>query len=300
MLVNRSSVFYEIFLRSSRPRFSIVGGAGVLQQNYHINRSYSSNETQGVSKEKEQHKKEPHSELTEKERHYLLPHPIWEDYHSKGVKVSHKPPKGIVDRMALATIQIMRFNFDVLTGYKFRPLTTESLLSRVIFLESVAGVPGIVAAVIRHLNSLRRLQRDHGWIHTLLEEAENERMHLMAFLELKRPTGFFRFMVLLAQGVYFNFFFFSYLFSPRFCHRMVGYLEEEAVKTYTHILELIEQGKIPEWSKQRVPEIARKYWLMKEDATVQDMIYLIRADEDHHRKVNHSFADMKADEDNPF
>ena len=29
-----------------------------------------------------------------------------------------------------------------------------------------------------------------------------------------------------------------YVFSPRFCHRFVGYLEEEAVKTYTKCLEV--------------------------------------------------------------
>lgn len=69
---------------------------------------------------------------------------------------------------------------------------------RILFLETIAGVPGMVAAVLRHLRSLRLMvsgisasptlcpplsgvlqRRDAGWIHTLLEEAENERMHLM-------------------------------------------------------------------------------------------------------------------------
>ncbi len=40
--------------------------------------------------------------------------------------------------------------------------------SRIIFLETVAGVPGMVAAMVRHLHSLRLMRRDHGWIHTLL------------------------------------------------------------------------------------------------------------------------------------
>jgi hypothetical protein len=31
-----------------------------------------------------------------------------------------------------------------------------------------SGVPGFSAAMIRHLQSLRRMQTDHGWIHTLL------------------------------------------------------------------------------------------------------------------------------------
>ena len=43
--------------------------------------------------------------------------------------------------------------------------------------------------MLRHLRSLRRMNRDHGWIHTLLEEAENERMHLLTFVQLKQPVG---------------------------------------------------------------------------------------------------------------
>ena len=40
--------------------------------------------------------------------------------------------------------------------------------SRIIMLETVAGVPGMIAAMARHFDSLRKLTRDHGWIHTLL------------------------------------------------------------------------------------------------------------------------------------
>lgn len=54
------------------------------------------------------------------------------------------------------------------------------------------GVPGSLAAMLRHLASLRRAQRDHGWIHTLLEEAENERMHLLVAVQLKQPGLAFR------------------------------------------------------------------------------------------------------------
>ena len=39
---------------------------------------------------------------------------------------------------------------------------------RIIFLETVAAVPGMIAAMTRHLRSLRHMQRDYGWIHTLL------------------------------------------------------------------------------------------------------------------------------------
>ena len=86
------------------------------------------------------------------------------------------------------------------------------------------GVPGFTAAMVRHLHSLRRMQRDHGWIHTLLEEAENERMHLMTFLQLRKPGPIFRFGVIATQYVFTGTFFLAYLTSPKFCHRYVNML----------------------------------------------------------------------------
>ena len=63
----------------------------------------------------------------------------------------------------------------------------------------IAGVPGMVGGMLRHMRSLRSMRRDNGWIHTLLEEAENERMHLLTFLQLRQPGLLFRGMVLLSQ-----------------------------------------------------------------------------------------------------
>ena len=45
----------------------------------------------------------------------------------------------------------------------------------------------MVGGMIRHLHSLRLMRKDRGWIHTLLDEAENERMHLMTFMAMKKP-----------------------------------------------------------------------------------------------------------------
>jgi hypothetical protein len=83
------------------------------------------------------------------------------------------------------------------------------------------------------------MQKDHGWIHVLLEEAENERVHLMTFLEMKKPSRLFKMGVILAQWYYFTLFNIMYILFPRVTHRFVGYLEEEAVKTYTHMLDEI-------------------------------------------------------------
>lgn len=124
-------------------------------------------------------------------------------------------------------------------------MTERTWLNRVLFLETVAGVPGFVAGMHRHLRSLRGLKRDNGWIHTLLEEAENERMHLFTFLTIKNPSLLFRAGVVIAQVWYVALFSVIYFVLPRVCHRVVGYLEEEAVKTYTHMIHEIETEGSP-------------------------------------------------------
>jgi hypothetical protein len=51
-------------------------------------------------------------------------------------------------------------------------------------------------------------------------------------------------------------------YRSSFCHRFVGYLEEEAVRTYTHLLHDLDAGKLPEWKDAPAPDIARQYWKM--------------------------------------
>jgi hypothetical protein len=139
-------------------------------------------------------------------------------------------------------------------------------------------------------------------IETLLEEAYNERMHLLTFLKLAKPGLFMRLLVLGAQGVFFNGFFLSYLISPRTCHRFVGYLEEEAVLTYTRAIQDLEAGKLPEWEKTEAPEIAVQYWKMpEENRTIKDLLLYVRADEAKHREVNHTFGNLnQAKDPNPY
>ena len=158
-------------------------------------------------------------------------------------------------------------------------MTEAKWLQRFIFLETVAALPGMVGGAIRHLHSLRLMKRDNGWIHTLLEEAENERMHLLTFIQMRQPGPLFRSAVLVAQGVVFNLFFVSYLLSPKTCHRFVGYLEEEAVKTYTHAIADLDAGKLPAWNNMLAPPLAVEYWKLKPGATMRDLLLAVRADE---------------------
>jgi len=239
---------------------------------------------------------------TARQDSYMLFHPQYDLRQVEKVKPAHRAPKDARDYVAYGLVQIARWSFDKLTGYTAgQPLSRDAWLNRFIFLETVAGVPGMVGAMLRHMMSLRTLRRDHGWIHTLLEEAENERMHLLTFLKLREPEMLFRLAVLGAQGVFFNAFFLSYLISPRTCHRFVGYLEEEAVRTYTHAIHDIDgDGDASIWATTPAPKLAIQYWRMPQDATVRDLIIAVRADEASHSHVNHTLSSMGTRQANPF
>ena len=124
-------------------------------------------------------------------------------------------------------------------------------------------------------------------IRTLLGEAENERMHLMTFIEIAQPNWFERAIVLLAQGIFWHLSFFIYIFFPRTAHRIVGYFEEEAVYSYTEFLKDIDEGRI---ENVAAPKIAIDYWQLPADATLRDVVIAVRKDEENHRDVNHLFA----------
>jgi hypothetical protein len=137
----------------------------------------------------------------------------------------------------------------------------------------------MVAGTARHLHSLRLLRRDRGWIATCLEDAENERMHLLTFLAIRQPGAVMRALLLGTQGLFYNFLFLFYLATPKTVHRFVGILEEEAVYTYTRVIEDIEAGRLPEWENFPAPEIGKEYWKLAEDAKMLDLLKVIRADE---------------------
>jgi len=232
---------------------------------------------------------------------YLLMHPVYTKDYVESIKPKHKKPVKMHEYVAYYGIQTVRSLFDLATNYGHDKMNKDKWMTRTIFLETIAGVPGMVAGMLRHMKSLRSMRRDNGWIHTLLEEAENERMHLLTFLQIKEPGFFFRTFVLFGQGVFFNMYFLLYILAPKTCHAAVGYLEEEAVKTYTHLIEDIENNRVPEWADKPAPEIARMYWRLGENASFRDMFLAIRADEACHSYVNHTFSEMDQHNDkNPF
>jgi Alternative oxidase len=133
--------------------------------------------------------------------------------------------------------------------------------------------------------------------------SNNERMHLLTFVRMRDPSFGFRLAVIGGQVAFGSAFLLSYLISPKFCHRFVGYIEEEAVSTYTKIIHAIEiapkDSSLSAWKTQIAPGIARSYWKLGEDGTVLDMIYAIRADEAEHRDVNHHCSQYEEGSPNP-
>jgi ubiquinol oxidase len=218
-----------------------------------------------------------HSETIEAAHHYKVETPKIEAH----LNIAYtKKPINLSDKIARSIATILARSADLFFKKRYG--------HRAVVLETVAAVPGMVGGFLNHLKSLRLIKDDHGFIRTLINEAENERMHLIVYSHISKPTGFERLLIAFVQITFSGFYFFLYLFSPKTAHRVVGYFEEEAVHSYTVFLNLIESGEI---KNVEAPQIAIDYWQLKDDATLKDVVIATRADEAEHRDVNHTFAD---------
>ena len=193
----------------------------------------------------------------------------------------HRKPKTFSDKFALSITMGLRWFADTFFATRYG--------HRAVVLETVAGVPGMVAGMWNHLRSLRKMRPDdRGWIRQLLEEAENERMHLMIFIQIAKPNWFERWMIILSQALFWHFYLVLYIFFPACAHRMVGYFEEQAVISYTDYLKQIDNGRAKNIS---APKIAIDYYGLRKTATLRDVVLAVRQDERGHAKVNHEMAD---------
>jgi ubiquinol oxidase len=194
--------------------------------------------------------------------------------------MQHHAPVNFSDRFAFAFTKFLRFIADTFFAKRYG--------HRAVILETVAAVPGMVAGMWTHLKSLRQMRTGYGpKIRTLLGEAENERMHLMTFIEISKPTAFERTIVLIAQLIFWHLYFLIYVLFPRTAHRIVGYFEEEAVFSYTEYLNEIDAGRIENIA---APQIAIAYWNLAKNASLRDVVIAVRKDEEEHRDVNHQIA----------
>ncbi|MFL2742996.1 MAG: alternative oxidase [Gammaproteobacteria bacterium] len=192
----------------------------------------------------------------------------------------HLQPECISDSAALFITRSLRFFADTFFRKRYG--------HRAVVLETIAAVPGMVGGMLAHFKSLRKMIDDGDFIKELLEEADNERMHLMTFIAIAKPSAFERFIIMAGQFLFGAFYTILYIFFKRTAHRMVGYFEEEAVFSYTEYLNEIDSGKIP---NTPAPEVAINYWGLDKGATLREVIEVIRDDEAGHRDRNHAIAD---------
>ena len=198
-------------------------------------------------------------------------------------------PRNFSDYFALSMTKFFRFIADTFFAKRYG--------HRAVVLETIAGVPGMVAGMLIHLKSLRSMKTGYGpQIREMLAEAENERMHLMFFIEIAKPNAFERLLVITAQGVFMSFYLIMYIFFPKTSHRMIGYFEDEAVNSYTEYLELVESGLV---MNINAPKIAIEYYGLSRNARLSDLIKAVREDEMHHSEVNHNYADNLSMSSNP-
>ena len=185
------------------------------------------------------------------------------------------------DFFAMSMTKFFRFMADTFFAKRYG--------HRAVVLETVAGVPGMVAGMMLHFKSLRKMKMGYGPdIREMLAEAENERMHLMFFIAIAQPNWFERLLVLFAQFIFMIFYAILYLIDFKTAHRMIGYFEEEAVRSYTDYLAMVENGEV---ENVPAPQLAIDYYKMKKNAKLSDLIKCVRADEMHHSEVNHKYAD---------
>mgnify|MGYP006228528839 FL=1 len=193
-----------------------------------------------------------------------------------------KAPVNFSDKVAYKITMFLRWLADTFFKKRYG--------HRAVVLETVAGVPGMVAGMWNHLRSLRKMKPDdRGWIKTLLAEAENERMHLMIFIRIAKPNWFERWAIITAQFIFWHFYMFLYIFFPQCAHRTVGYFEEQACISYTEYLKEIDEGRT---ENIKAPKIAIDYYKLSKDATLRDVVIAVRKDEEGHRDVNHEMADQ--------
>ena len=187
----------------------------------------------------------------------------------------------VSDKTAMAMTMFFRFFADAFFSKRYG--------HRAVVLETIAGVPGMVGGMLLHMRSLRKMERGNGtMIQELLDEAVNERKHLMFFIEIAQPNWFERALIVVAQLIFFTFYLFMYIFFTRTAHKMIAYFEEEAVRSYTNYLDMIQNRQI---ENVDAPQIAIEYYNLSADAKLSDLVKCVRADEARHADANHRFAD---------
>ncbi|TBU07640.1 alternative oxidase [Hamiltosporidium magnivora] len=223
------------------------------------------------------------------QRRFYYPQPVREEFKKKITltqlkeinykKDFHFKPQRYSDYISYSLVKGFRFLADLYFRKRY--------VHRAIVLETVASIPGMVGGLFRHLYSLRRTVDNGTSIQKLLLEAENERQHLLTFLEISKPSFLDTLVIYTGQIFFFSFYFIFYFLFPKSAHRFVGYLEEEAIRSYDMFEEEIKNKNI---ENVFAPKRAILYWNLPHKARLIDVVRAVRADEAAHRDTNHAFA----------
>ncbi|CDW73447.1 alternative oxidase [Stylonychia lemnae] len=230
-------------------------------------------------------------------KRHLMAQQVYQLEDIENIKITHREPQGINDKLALKWVGAVRWFLNLSTGKDPEKRTEDQWLTRVCLMETLGPVPSMTMSLGKHMKSVFSMRVDRAMIHTLLEESESERAHLFLFMQLKKPGFFFKLTVATKQFLFFNVFFLAYLFNQKLCYRFSGYLEEEAVFNYTLLLRQLDSGNLPKLKNMKAPEKAIDYYNLPEDATFKDMVLCVRADEAMHREFNHYFAELSSRDD---
>jgi len=281
-------------LRPSLAKFCLASG-GLFA--YGVSRAEPSDavvQTLPITKGKKDHHK------------YTLRNQLWTEEELKKRYETchqHEEPKNIMDSLTYGFLRVLYTSFNTITFFDKNDPTASSLRTRIILLESIAGVPPFIMAGYRYFRSLRNCDYDGGRIYTHLEEAENERMHLITAMQIFGAGRALKAAVYVLQIITTPVCWFFCLLNPRFLNRFVGYLEELACETYSTVLKAVNDPTkklYHEWHDLKAPPVAIEYWDLPEGATWPDTIRRIYADETVHRDVNHTFANIAIDAANPL
>lgn len=207
------------------------------------------------------------------------------------------------DYAAWMTNKLIKFIFDLLSGLLFTDLIKIvfnknrddelKAIKRIIFLESIAPVPSSTAHFWRIRRSCLFHIADKGIIQQLHDEAENERIHLFIALQIYHPAILFRICLWIVLISFSFYYFIMYIIFPEYSHRLAGYMEEDAISTYSNMISDMDEGKFSGWKKIEAPLIAKLYYNLNDTATWKDVLICIRQDEIHHRDTQHSFANQQ-------
>eukprot|EP00644_Phytophthora_capsici_P012399 jgi/Phyca11/552080/estExt2_Genewise1Plus.C_PHYCAscaffold_460130 len=208
------------------------------------------------------------------------PHLVYSLEAIEDTPVNNHKPKKIHDNV-VSGAKKPRSGFSLLFDYRGlnSSMTASDWINRCLYIETFARASEMVMGIAHHLRSQRSLKLDDMWL-----KAENERVQI--FTSMKQRGLSSQVAMVAAQSVFLPVFFLTYMISPKTCQHFIAFVDEEAVNTYTYLLEDMEHGHLNEWCTMTAPLVGRRHFDLPDDAKVYDMIKCIRAEKASHKHAS--------------